>query len=338
MSGKVERQDDDSPPTLTEQVAEVFVRRLQEDWSPADQATLERHLAESPAYAAAYRCVEESWGSLDTHAETPELMAYRQEAIAYVRRSSAARWLKKGRSGVARLCVAAAAAGIALLVAAAWQLSPFGYRPGEYRTAIGEQRLIELEDHSRIALDAATRVRVSYTDDARVVNLQSGQAQFSVAKDPTRPFKVVVGDRTIVALGTVFTVEYVASQVHVAMMEGTVSAVSASGVPIELTAGEELRVSRRGEATVTPHADIKAATAWREGEVILRTETLGVAVERMNRYSKVQVRIGDPALAAQHVSGVFEAGDTRGFLSAVQQLLPIGIHYTSADTVELTAR
>src|SRR6202044_177715 len=136
----------------------------------------------------------------------------------------------------------------------AWQLSPYGYTPGQYHTGIGEQRVVDLEDHSRIVLDATTRLRVHFTPDARIVELQDGQAQFSVAKDPTRPFKVEAGGRTIVAVGTVFTVEYVDRQVHVAMMEGRVAVVSTaiqattsvnpvSGEGISLIAGEELRVS-----------------------------------------------------------------------------------------------
>src|SRR5260370_8546183 len=84
-----------------------------------------------------------------------------------------------------------------------------------------------MEDHSRIALDTATRLKVRYTDDARIVQLQEGQAQFSVAKDRARPFKVLAGDRTIIAIGTVFTVEYVDRKVHVAMMEGKVAVVPA---------------------------------------------------------------------------------------------------------------
>ena len=63
------------------------------------------------------------------------------------------------------------------------------------------------------------------TRDARIIELKQGQAQFSVAKDPTRPFKVLVGDRTIVALGTVFTVDFTDRKIHVAMVEGRVAVV-----------------------------------------------------------------------------------------------------------------
>jgi transmembrane sensor len=355
MSSRRVAVDERAAPSLEEQAADTFVQRTHGDWNAADQAALKGRLTQDPAYAEAYRRVEASWASLESYAEVPEVMAYRQEAIAYARKSSAARWLRASRENAGWRRVAAVVAGITLIAMAAWHLWPYGYRPGEYRTGIGEQRLVELADHSRIALDAATRLRVHYTHDGRTVELLGGQAQFSVAKDPTRPFKVVAGDRAIVAVGTVFTVEYVDQRVHVAMMEGKVAVVAApvnspsitgptsverSREPrsIELSAGEELRVSREGDATVDPHADIEAATAWREGKVIIRTETLGAAVARMNRYSTLQIRIEDPALTTKQISGVFEAGDTQGFLSAVQRYMPLMITYADAETVELKLR
>ena len=336
---------DDDRLTLEEEASAVFVQRLHGEWTAMDEAAFEKRMASDAEYADAYARAQDSWAMLDTHAESAEVMRYREEAIAYARRSNGRRWLKThryARSGWR----AAAALTAALLLGVAWQLSPYGYVPGEYRTGIGEQKVVDLEDHSTIVLDAATRLRVRFTPDARIVELQNGQAQFSVAKDPTRPFKVEAGGRTIVALGTVFTVEYVDSQVHVAMMEGKVAVVSTalpattsvspgSSEGISLITGEELRVSRDGRSTVTPKADLEAATAWREGKVIIRAEPLGDAARRMNRYSRLQIRIDDTALAAKQISGVFEAGDTQGFLSAIELYLPVEADYSDAHTVKL---
>ena len=334
---------EDSRPTIEDEASDTFVQRLHGDWTAADQAALEARLARDPAYADAYRRVQESWGALDAHAESAEVMRYREEAIAYARRSNARRWFKAHTYARSGWRAAAAVFGVSLLLGVAWQLSPYGYAPGQYRTGIGEQRVVDLEDHSRIVLDAATRLRVRFTPDARIVELQDGQAQFSVAKDPTRPFKVEAGGRTIVAVGTVFTVEYVDSQVHVAMMEGKVAVVPTAppatdvgvGEDISLVAGEELHVSRDGHNTVTPKADVAAATAWRQGKVVMRAESLGEAVERMNRYSRLKIKIDDAALAEKHMSGVFEAGDTQGFVSAIQRYLPVTADYEDAHTVKL---
>ena len=376
MTRKPAKPVDPSLPTIEEAASDTFVRRLQGAWNAADQAALEARLKRDPAYAQAFVRVKAAWDSLDAYAETPELKAYREQAIAYARDANADRRLNAGFYARNFWRNAAVAAGIALAIAAGWDLSPYGYRPGQYRTDVGEQRMVELEDHSRIALDTATRLKVRYSDDARIVQLQEGQAQFSVAKDPARPFKVVAGDRTIIAIGTVFTVEYVDRKVHVAMMEGKVAVVPAEierpgnarpssssqsslshgdgegvrvekrgllggksrddrNTTIELIAGEELRVDRDGESTVTAKADIEAATAWREGKVIIRRETLGDAVRRLNRYSRRQIQIDDAALAAKLISGVFEVGDTQGFVSAVQRYLPVTVDESASNAIRL---
>jgi len=409
VSGKLIEPPDPSPSTIEEEASETCVQRLHGEWTSADQAALEARLERDPAYADAYARVERSWDSLDTHAETPELMAYRAEAIAYARKAAASRWLKVPPYIRKPWRMAAAAAGIAIVISVGWKLSPYVYTPGQYHTGVGEQRIVELEDHSRITLDTATRLRVHYFDDARIVELQEGQAQFSVARDPARPFKVLAGNRTIIAVGTVFTVEYIDQRVHVAMMEGKVAVVPQAslgsprqplakegdalsslrvtveggrrageahlrpqlgeGAPspdqdsnpsssdrggwgariprdgsieqngtIELIAGEELHVSRDGHSTVNQKADIEAATAWREGKVIIRSEPLGEAVQRLNRYSRRQIQIDDAILGSKLISGVFEAGDTQGFVSAVQRYLPVNIDDSDSSTVKLSLK
>jgi transmembrane sensor len=320
----------DNRPSLEEQASELFVQRLHGEWLAEDQTALDSRLSADPNFAAAYQRVQMSWGSLDRYAESAEVIGYREAALAYVRQSNARRWFKRENFAAGRGRAAMGVIGVAFLLGLVWQLSPYAYVRGQYRTGIGEQRIVDLEDHSTIALDAATRLRVRYTPDARVVELLEGQAQFSVAKDPTRPFKVRAGGRSIVAVGTVFTVEYVDSQVHVAMMEGKVDVGG-----ISLIAGEELRVSRDGQSTVTAKADLEAATAWREGKVIIRTEPLGEAIVRMNRYSRLKIEIEDSELAAKQVSGVFEAGDNQGFVRAIELYLPVAADYSDSKTVKL---
>jgi transmembrane sensor len=180
------------------------------------------------------------------------------------------------------------------------------------------------------------------------VELQEGQAQFSVAKDPARPFKVQAGERTIVAVGTVFDVEYIDREVQVAMVEGRVAVVSqangsttdadasaSASASIELSAGEALEVRADGAATISPKADLEAATAWREGKVIFRDRTLAEAVHRLNRYSHRQVVIDDAALARMKISGVFDAGDALAFAEAMQAYLPVNADLSQGSTIHL---
>jgi transmembrane sensor len=333
---------------VEEQAAALFTRRRSGAWSAADQSLLDSRLRADPDFTNAYRRVDQSWESVGRHATSPELLALREHAIARARKASARRWLIPSPGPHRTLKYAAAAIVLVSVAGMAWQLSPYGYQPGVYRTGFGEQKMVDLADHSRIALDARTQIKVRFSPDARIVELLDGQAQFTVAKDPARPFKVVAGEKTIVAVGTVFTVEYVDKQVQVAMVEGRVAVLSpsssnGSGGPeqntkqtsVELSAGEELQVLANGSATISRKADIEAATAWREGKVIFRDETLGEAVHRLNRYSRQQVIVDDPTLAQMKVSGVFDSGDAQAFAEAMLAYLPVAADFSHSSTIHL---
>jgi len=363
--------------SLEEEVSSTVTRRLFGEWTHEDQAALDRRLATDTAFANDFVLADGALRAMRDSAGIPEMMRFREQALADARRTNARRWLgPNGHSTWRQLRIAAIAAGLVVL-GALIQYSPWGYRSGGYSTGIGEQRTLELEDHSRITLDAKTRLTVRYTGESRTIELIEGQAQFSVAKDPARPFRVQAGEHTIVALGTVFTVDFTDRQIHVAMVEGRVAVVPrnphpSSSMPptpsdgvgsklrtpspsrgeggsqsrmrfregldevIELSAGEELHMNRDGLSTVNSQADLEAATAWRSGKVVFRTERLGDAVRRMNRYSRVQFEITDPMLAEESVSGVFEVGDTEAFIAGMQYSLPVAVSYRDSETVQLS--
>lgn len=315
--------------------SKAFFDKHHGEWSVRREAELETRLAAEPDFAAIYRDIEQSWDALGGHAQAPEILALREAALADMRRTGAQRWKKTPAS---RWRLAASVIGGAVMLAAIGQFLPYGLRPGHYQTSVGEIRMVELEDRSRMAIDSATRLEVDYTSDVRAIQLIQGQAQFSVAHDPTRPFKVQVGDRTIVALGTAFNVEYLGREIHVSMLEGRVAVLPRQGKGIELTAGEALTVRRNGDTTLIPKADIEVATAWRVGKVILRTERLQDAVEKMNRYSRVKLTVPDESLAQERISGVFEAGNNQGFIDDLQRLLSVNVRYVDPNTIELSRK
>ena len=367
-----EEYDHPTSPTLEEEASDAFVRRLSGDWTADDQLSLESRLQRDAGYGDAFRRVEESWSLLDELAETSAGLKYREEATRVARQVSAPRRLTPRPFAGQGWRLAAALVGVALLGIILWQLSPFEYKPNqqgrtqpgpdqfgpnqhgpnpyrEYRTGIGEQRTVELADHSRIMLDAVTRIRVRFSDDSRLVQLEEGQAEFHVAKDRTRPFKVQVDGETITDLGTVFNVNRTEGQVDITVIEGRIGVAhkdaspSATTVPpqnegtLQLSAGEELRVSPDGLSKLIPHADLGSLTAWREGLVIFRDEPLSQAVRRFNRYSSLQIEIQGDALAAEHIGGVFKAGDTHGFIRAIELYQPVAADYSRRGVVVLKA-
>lgn len=205
-----------------------------------------------------------------------------------------------------------------------------------YSTDIGEQRIVQLADGTRVSLNSDTRLVVAYSDEERRLYLERGEGFFEVARNPQRPFVVVAGDREVRALGTSFVVRYEPGRTTVTLVEGRVivTPLSAPEESATIAPGQRLTFSRSAE----PRLDmprIEAVTAWRRGEVVLDDTPLADAVVEMNRYDKTQIVIEDPEIAALSVSGLFHTGDSEGFAHSVARMYGLSVRQTD-DSIELS--
>jgi transmembrane sensor len=365
-----------------EQAVEWFLRMRGEAARAEDLPELQRWIDTDPRNALAYQKVCAAWQTVGTHASAPEIVIGRRDALEDSRKAGHQRWSakrirlldeKNGRFGRVRHWVIAAS------LVTAWVLGLWSLilpQTKVYTTDLGERRTLTLQDGSVITLDSRSRVRVRYTEKDRLIALEQGQAQFAVARDPLRPFRVRARDQTVVALGTQFNVELIASAVFVTLIEGHVAitgidhlrekgdrhwggeedrslprprtptdpgsdeASSRSGdqaETIELTAGEALRIHQDGRAVLVPNVDLDRATAWESGKLFFDNEPLASAVERVNRYARRQIEV-DPSAATVEISGVFNAGDANAFIEAVTTYFPVEADQANDTKVRLTAR
>ncbi|MDB5584733.1 MAG: hypothetical protein JWR80_9909 [Bradyrhizobium sp.] len=209
---------------------------------------------------------------------------------------------------------------------------------GVYETQIGEQKHVSLEDGSLLFLDTETKVRVRYSGTSRHVSLYRGRCNFRVAPDRTRPFVVEAGSRQIVAPRATFDVRRDGEKVSVVCITGSATvepldSTKASAATGKLAAGERL-VATPGESAQIDAPDLNAAVSWQSGQLIFNDETLGSAVEEMNRYSPSKLVVTDPRAAALRVSGVYRVGDNSSFARSVAQLLPLRVT-ENAGSIEL---
>lgn len=200
-----------------------------------------------------------------------------------------------------------------------------------YSTDIGEQRSIVLRDGSTVNLNSRSRIRIRYSGRERAVDLLEGQALFNVAKDATRPFIVIAGSTQVRAVGTEFDVYCKPTGTVVTVVEGRVAVFaqstdtggSAAGssqgkAPAErleegagvrvLSAGEQLMVTRQEAALPVP-ANIAAATAWTQRQLIFDSTPLDQVADEFNRYNERQFVIRDPDLNTFQIDGVFSSTD-----------------------------
>jgi transmembrane sensor len=210
------------------------------------------------------------------------------------------------------------------------------YSPS-YSTGTGEERMVRLSDGSTMELNSRSKVRVRFSKAERDIDLVRGQVLFHVAKEPPRPF-VVRSDATRVrAVGTQFDVYRQTSGTTVTVLEGTVAVLPvlteishelgttpAAGGTAELARTPSIAtilVSAGEQVTVTPsavtkptHADVAAATAWTQRELIFDRTSLQEVAQEFNRYNVKPLVVSDGNLKDFHVTGVFSSTDPASLL------------------------
>lgn len=232
---------------------------------------------------------------------------------------------------------------------------------GVYETGTGQRSTSTLQDGSVVDLNARTRIKVAFTDQARTVELIYGQALFHIAHSARRPFTVRAGDREITAIGTQFDVRLDTESVSVTLIEGKVQVLEessdtsgprapgshqsggpGSGTPLYLTPGQQYvaRLSDAGSRTdeLVRTVDVSKVTGWHEGHVFLDDLSLTDAVAEMNRHSPVQISVSDPKLTRLRVNGMFRAGEQEAFVTALEQYFPIVAHHQGDTEIILTSR
>jgi transmembrane sensor len=216
-----------------------------------------------------------------------------------------------------------------VVVCAATALLWLGQRDIQtYSTRVGEHQFITLRDGSMLNLNSRSRVRVHYAARERSVDLLEGQALFSVAKDPSRPFVVYSGGTQVKAVGTEFDVYRKASGTVVTVIEGRVAVVAAPEAPVSrqqqgatshvpatqmLSAGEQLTV----QPNVAPRlmtVDVSNAVNWTQGRLVFASTPLQEVVEEFNRYNDQQIAIADATLEPFEIDGVFSSTDATALI------------------------
>lgn len=216
--------------------------------------------------------------------------------------------------------MAASAAAACMVILGAWFVVNL---PPIYRTAVGEQRVVRLNDGSAVTLNTASRIDVHFSDARRVVELERGEAYFDVARDTGRPFVVEAGGEQVKALGTTFIVRRNPNDVEVTLLSGIVDVSrddgAGGGGPVTLSPGQRLRTGKSGGARID-RPQLEQVAAWRHGELLLDDTPLAEAVAEMNRYSRRPIVLETAPPADIHISGVLKVGDSASFARTLASL------------------
>jgi transmembrane sensor len=298
---------------VNEEAAAWFARFQNAHASLQDECAFQDWVEADPAHAVAYARVEAAWeraerlvatGGADKPAPAPA-----RHADTLTRRAAAVALLTLGVGGIG--------GGFGL-----WALT----RHKTYTTGIGERRTVALADGSRVVLNTSTIVAVAYSSGRRDLKLLAGEALFEVAKDPARPFIVTAGDAVVRAVGTAFNIRLRDQVTEVTVTEGVV-AVGDKTIKARAPSHNAPHIAAGNGALVAPWALAKVAldpdalqirTAWQQGLIELRGDTLEQAVAEFNRYSEAKLVISDPRIAAIRVGGAFGTTESSKFVKALE--------------------
>jgi ferric-dicitrate binding protein FerR (iron transport regulator) len=112
--------------------------------------------------------------------------------------------------------------------------------------------------------------------------------------------------------------------------------VAAPEDEIFLGAGEQLTVSSASTEKAA-HADVAAATAWIQKQIVFNSTPLSDVVEEFNRYNTRQLIVTDPRIADTKISGEFSSTNPDSLLKGLDALNKFNIHETP-DRIEISSK
>ena len=211
------------------------------------------------------------------------------------------------------------------------------------QTALGATGTLPLADGSQAILASDSRIDVRLSRKQRHIALEQGEAFFSVAKDPNRPFVVAAGGHDVVAVGTRFSVRRDGPDLRVVVTEGTVRlesrATGSAARPASLLPAGSIAIVHGEDVLLRSVAleDAERLLDWRQGLLAFRDTTLAEAAAEFNRYNARKLVIGDAEAGALRIGGSFRADNATAFVRLLEQGFPVHAEHTG-DRIVLRSR
>ena len=322
----------DSTSELIETTAAQWVARRDAGLESAEEAELSQWLQQDDRHAAALARFEATWAAVSRPRRTGTAAGLARELAGRQRRRRT------------RLLGAAGAAAVVLLAAGLLWSPPAGRdaAPGESHTVLLTPEIRKLSDGSVVELKTGAEISVEFTAALRRVRLARGEAHFTVAKNPARPFVVDASGIEVRAVGTAFAVTRSGTSVGLLVTEGRVSvdrpsaqdAITATGpqpAPVAdvaplafVDAGHQVEIESAAPrsaplrvSTISAH-DLAERLAWRAPSAEFSGTPLIEVVSVINRHTRERFVIEDPELARVPLSGLFRLEDSAAFLRLLE--------------------
>ena len=345
----------------------VIVFNRDEPPSPEEIRAMQAWVSRSPAHGAELERAEARWEDTSQLTELAVPLCPRCNDSAPGQPVGLwGRWFGTGTLSLGGIGAMASFLAVTVVLLSLFS-APASVKNGVYGTAVGELRLLTLEDGSLVQLDTATQAEIYFDETARRIYLRQGKAHFDVAKNMDRPFEVYAAGGLVRAVGTAFSVQLKESDnIAVLVDEGKVDLVrvdraavrpviasseSSAGASVSQPLPEsEVNVFgslERGEAalfnrveeqfTVLAEKELEQQQSWREGVLIFAGEPLGQVVSEIGRYTSAKIEIKAPKLGELQVGGRFNIGDIDALFNVLESAFDVRVVVVAENHYQLHA-
>ena len=171
-------------------------------------------------------------------------------------------------------------------------------------TPRGKQFKLVLPDGTRVWMNAASSIRypARFSDKVREVVI-SGELYFEVAKDRSKPFRVLLDDGSrLEVLGTSFNINAYENEadINATLIEGSVRVENSQADAVVLKPLQQAQLMRgnKNGIRLLNDPDIEKITAWKNGAFDFSNTSLGEMMRQLSRWYNITVEYpqGIPAL------------------------------------------
>lgn len=218
------------------------------------------------------------------------------------------------------LGIAASAVAVTAGATRFWLLgmsSPFA----DFRTAVGERRLVHLPDGSSVDMAGNTALNLDFSPTRRSVELLQGEAFFDVVPSVAGELKVSTQAGQVMSADAGFCVSCADDSGWVAVSRKAVRVTTASQqADLEEGLSLDFAANRTG---IVQHAALEQILAWRNGRLVFFDKPLLTVVDELQRWREGKIFIMDKHLAARRVSLILNLDRPDQMLDALSKALPV---------------
>ena len=215
--------------------------------------------------------------------------------------------------------LAASMAAAITAVFGAWLLNDPTY---SIETQPGASRLVQLETGGEVNLAGGSKMTFDRDDPSGGV-LDRGQALFTLAHNADHPFRVEVGDNTLVDIGTIFDVKYSGTKIAVAVSDGAVL-LNPDEESIEVEKGQLLTLDESRASYELGAVALSQVGEWREGRLTFRDELLADLAADLSRSTGIDFEVA-PGASDMRVSGSLLFAPVRDDPASLGALLGVSV-------------